>query len=125
MGSSAVPLNQATNAIPQPDTIGISFDKSLFAGVVGTVVPNQSNNVLLLDGSIGYAVVPSRSLYSPTTNTIYLTPTAILTKGHNYMIRVAGKDLGLPGFVSDDQGFGAPGNALASTVYDGFTVKSD
>ncbi|MDR3638779.1 MAG: SMP-30/gluconolactonase/LRE family protein [Isosphaeraceae bacterium] len=104
------------NAVYQPDTIQIHFNKPLYAGAAG-----NGNVQLIANPGANFTVVPSVAAYSPTTDSIYLTPTAPLNPGTVYAIRVAGQDAG-SSFVSDDQGFGATGYPLLHTFYDTFTV---
>jgi peptidylprolyl isomerase len=96
------------NAIFQPDTLAIHFNRPLYAGAAG------GSNVQLL-AAPSYTPVPSVATYSPTTNSIYLTPTAALQPGTTYVIAVSGS-------VSDDQGYGGPGFPLGQPFYDSFQV---
>ena len=107
-------------AVPQPDAITIHFNKPLFMGAA-----DNDNVQLVANPGPNFTVVPSVAAYSPTTNSIVLTPTATLSPGTPYAIRVAGRDSGMS-YVSDDQGFGQPdaNGALATTFYDFFTVTN-
>ncbi|MDR3639528.1 MAG: hypothetical protein P4L84_37350 [Isosphaeraceae bacterium] len=112
----------ANNAIAQPDTLAIGFNRPLYPPSV-----NSNNVQLLAKTGSSYTVVPSVPAYSPTTDTIYLTPTATLVPGTVYLIRVAGKDTPTTpaaNYVSDDQGYASPGFPLGATFYDTFTVKN-
>ncbi|MDR3632769.1 MAG: Ig-like domain-containing protein, partial [Isosphaeraceae bacterium] len=106
------------NLIYQPDTIAIHFNKPLFAGAA-----NGNTVQLLAKQGSSDTVVPSVAAYSPTTDSIDLTPTALLNPGTVYLIRVAGQDSG-SAYVSDNQGYGNPGYPLATTFYDTFTVRN-
>ena len=117
-----------SGAVAQPDTISIQFNKPLFVGAAG-----NGNVQLIANPGPNFTVVPSVAAYSPTTNSIELTPTVPLTPatplfpGTQYAVRVAGKDgPTTPSYVSDDQGFGSPDSngALPHTVFDLFTVKN-
>ena len=111
-----------TGAVVQPDTISIQFNKPLFVGAAG-----NGNVQLIANPGPNFTVVPSVAAYSPTTDSIELTPTASLFPGTQYAVRVAGKDSPTtPSYVSDDQGFGSPDSngALPHTVFDLFTVKN-
>lgn len=110
----SVPING--KPIAQPDTIAIAFNKPLnFL----TVTPQT---VKLLAGSHNLPVAES-VIYSPTTNTIYLTPQAALLPGFTYTVRVNGK--GAPGTpVTGDQGFPKPGLPMASSFTTTFQVSS-
>ncbi|MDR3634887.1 MAG: Ig-like domain-containing protein, partial [Isosphaeraceae bacterium] len=105
------------NAVYQPDTIQVHFNKPLYAGAAG-----NGNVQLIANPGPNFTVVPSVAAYSPTTDSIYLTPTAALSPGTVYAVRVAGKDTG-SSYVSDDQGYGGPGYPLAQTFYDTFTIN--
>ena len=111
-----------TGAVFQPDTITIRFNKPLFAGAAG-----NGNVQLIANPGPDFVVVPSVAAYSPTTDSIELTPTAPLFPGTQYAVRVAGKDTPTtPSYVSDDQGFGQQDSngALPLTFYDLFTVTN-
>jgi subtilisin-like proprotein convertase family protein len=85
----------ANNTIPQPDTIAITFNKSVnFLQLTG----GTTGTVQLLAGS---RVIQAAVAYSPTNQTVYLTPEEALTPGTKYTVRVDGS-------VSDDQAFPNP-----------------
>lgn len=104
------------NLVDMPDTIQIHFNKALYPVGAG----NGSVQLIANPGP-NFTVVPSVAAYSPTTDSIYLTPTVTLSRSTLYVIRVAGQDSGST-YVSDDQGFGHPGNPLPHTFYTSFEV---
>ena len=104
------------DVVPMPDTIQIHFNKPLFAGAAG-----NGNVQLIANPGPNFSIVPSVAAYSPTTDSIYLTPTERLGQGTVYAVRVAGQDSGST-YVSDDQGFGGPGYPLPHTFYDTFSI---
>ncbi len=106
------------NAIPQPDTISINFNKPLYVGAAN----GNTVQLFAIQGS-NYVLQPSVAAYSPTTDSILLTPTGFLLPGTTYLIRVAGADSGSP-YVSDNQGIGVAGAPLPKTFYDPFTVQN-
>jgi hypothetical protein len=114
VGSGSYPIDG--NVVNTPDTIQISFNKPLFAGAAG-----YGNVQLVANPGPNFSVVPSVAAYSPTGDSVYLTPTAPLSTTTVYAIRVAGQDSGST-YVSDDQGYGGPGYPLARTFYDTFMV---
>jgi len=101
------------NLIPQPDTIGIRFNKPLNIWTVNT----GTIRLLAKTGPTGVSVVPAAVAYSPTTNTAYLTPEAILTPGTIYYVQVDAS-------VSDDQNFPNPGVSLSQPFVTSFTVNA-
>ena len=105
--NASVSINN--NTIPQPDTIAIRFNKPLDFLTV------NRNSVQLLAGATN-AHVSDSVAYSPTTNTIYLTPGAILVPGTVYTVRVSQS-------VTDDQGFPKPGYPLSATFTTTFRVS--
>ncbi len=103
------------NLIPQPDTIAIQFNRPASTWTV------NSNTIQLManTGPGGqYQVVPSAVAYSPTTDSAYLTPEAILKTGTVYLVSVAGS-------VSDDQSFPSSTFTLGTPFYTTFTVSTD
>ncbi|MDR3638959.1 MAG: proprotein convertase P-domain-containing protein [Isosphaeraceae bacterium] len=107
-GSTVINNNQ----IPQPDTIAIQFNKPLDTWTV-----NASTVHLMARSGSTYVPVPSAVAYSPSTNTIYLTPEAVLSPGTVYAISVDPS-------VSDDQNFPNPGVTLGQTFTTSFTVSN-
>ncbi len=100
------------NQIPQPDTIGVQFNKPLNAYTVST-------STVQLFGQGSTSALPAAVAYSPATNTAYLTPETMLKPGTVYYVAVNG--------VSDDAKFpaldNAPGGAL-SGFSTSFTVNA-
>ena len=96
----------------QPDTFAIAFNKPLWQGSA-----TAANFQILAAPS--YSVVSSVAAYSPSTDTVYLTPTGTLNPGTTYVIRVAAA-------VSDDQGFSVAdtkaGGTLGTVYYNSFTI---
>ncbi|MDR3632657.1 MAG: Calx-beta domain-containing protein [Isosphaeraceae bacterium] len=107
----AVVINN--NSIPQPDTIGITFSKALSTWTVNT----STIHLYAQTGPGTTAPVQAAVAYSPTTDTAYLTPEAILTPGTVYFVAVDPK-------VSDDQAFPNPGGTLAQEFTTSFTVSA-
>jgi len=105
-GSTVINNNQ----IPQPDTIAIQFNKALSTWTV-----NDNTVHLLAKNGSTYVAVPAAVAFSPSTNSIYLTPEAILTPGTVYVISVDGS-------VADDQSFPQPGVKLGQAFNTSFTV---
>jgi uncharacterized protein YjdB len=102
-----------TNAvIPQPDTIGITFNKPV------DFLQLNTSTVQLLEAD-GKTAVPAAVAYSPTDKTVYLTPEGPLSAGVRYTVRVAGT-------VSDDQGFPNPDSrfALGTAFTTTFTIRT-
>jgi hypothetical protein len=101
------------NTIAQPDTIGIAFNKPLDSWTVnsGTV------HLRAQTGAGQSQPVAASVAYSPTTDTVYLTPEATLVPGVTYVVQVD------PG-VTDDQGFPNPGVALGQTFSTTFQVSA-
>ena len=116
----SVPIDN--DAIPQPDTIGIAFNKAMDAYTINT------NTIQLwgkpLSGGT-YQLQPSAAAYSPTTRSAYLTPTGTLSTNMLYLVAVSSD-------VTDDTMFpntGIPLNKSASApegqpYYTTFTVAS-
>ncbi len=100
-----VPITNGA-AIAQPDTIGIAFNKPLDVWQA-----NSSTVHLFANGALQSSV----AAYSPSTDTIYLTPEVRLSPGTTYTIAVDGT-------LSDDQNFPAPGNSLEQASITNFTV---
>ncbi len=109
------------NAIAQPDTIGIQFNKPVNSWTV-----NSSNIQLLANPAPGvYQPVNASVFYSPSTQTAYITPSDTL------MPTVAGNPsskityiIAVGAAVSDDQKFPASGNTLGQTFYTSFTLTN-
>ncbi len=95
-------------AIAQPDTIGIRFNKPLDPWQA-----NSSTVHLFANG----ALQPTVAAYSPSTDSIYLTPEATLSPGTQYFLVVDAA-------LSDDQQFPSTGNALGQTSITEFTVTA-
>jgi hypothetical protein len=98
----------AGNSVPQPDTIGIAFNKALDTWTVNT------GTIHLYDQA--GAPQPAAVAYSPATHTAYLTPETVLTPGTVYFVAVDPS-------VSDDQSFPNPGGALGHEFATSFTVS--
>jgi hypothetical protein len=105
-----VPINN--NQIPQPDTIGIQFNRAL-----DTWTANTSTVHLLAHIGSSYVPVPAAVAYSPSTDTVYMTPEAILSPGTVYIIAVDPS-------ISDDQNFPSPGIALGQSFFTSFMVSN-
>lgn len=101
-------VNIGNNTIPQPDTIAIGFNKPLDFLTV------NAQTVQLLAGPSN-TPVKAAVTYGPTTNSIYLTPEAVLVPGTAYTVRVSGS-------ITDDQGFPTPGYPLGRTFTTTFKV---
>ncbi|MDR3634144.1 MAG: Ig-like domain-containing protein, partial [Isosphaeraceae bacterium] len=106
----AVVINN--NAIPQPDTIGIAFNKALSPWTVN----GSSVHLYRQTGPGTAAPVQAAVAYSPTTQTVYLTPEETLTPGTVYDVKVDST-------VSDDQNFPSTGATLAQPFTTSFTVS--
>ena len=99
--------------IPQPDTIAIAFNKPLDLWTVNT----SSIHLLAKSAPYGVSGVAAQVAYSPSTNTAYLTPEALLAPGTVYYVEVDTT-------VTDDQGLPAAGNALAQPFITSFEVST-
>ena len=99
------------NQVPQPDTIAIQFNRALDPWTA-----NGNNVQLLAQTGSTYTPVTAAVAYSPSTNSIYLTPEAILSPGTVYVVAVGAS-------VSDDQNFPNPGTTLGQAFYTTFTVS--
>lgn len=103
----------SNNVIPQPDTIAIQFNKALDTRTV-----NGSSVHLYAKVPGGGVLVAAAVAYSPTLNTIYLTPEAILTPGTVYYIAVDPS-------VRDASAFPSQGASLGYTFATSFTVAQN
>ncbi|MDR3632440.1 MAG: Ig-like domain-containing protein [Isosphaeraceae bacterium] len=102
------------NSIPQPDTIGIQFNKALDSRTVST----STVHLYASNGSGGTTLVAAAVAYSPTNDTIYLTPEAILSPGTVYYIAVDSS-------VSDASNYPSPGLSLGQPFATSFTVSQN
>ena len=101
--------------IPQPDTIAIQFNKPLDIWTANSTTIQLMGNT----GPGGQEQQVSAAVtYSPSTNTAYLTPEAVLSPGTLYVVSVAGS-------VSDDLNFPSPGvTSLGQPFSTTFEVNS-
>ena len=106
--NGAVIINN--NMIPQPDTIGIAFNKTM-----NDLTINNGTVQLFAETTSGNELLKSNVAYSPTTQTAYLTPEATLSPGVNYLIAVSGS-------VSDDLNFPGTGITLGTPFFKTFQV---
>ncbi len=97
--NGTVPINGST--IPEPDTIGVQFNKPLDSYTV-----NDSTVLLFAQGANG--PVSATVAYSPTNDTAYLTPQITLRANTVYYVGVNG--------VSDDHTFPSADTAPGGTV---------
>ena len=100
----------ANNVIYQPDTIAIAFNKPL-----DILTVNQGTVHLFVETPSGLLTEPTAVAYSPTTQSVYLTPEAPLFPGNVYLIAVESA-------VTDDQSFPNPGTPMARAFYTTFSV---
>jgi hypothetical protein len=100
------------DSIPQPDTIGIQFNKPVDLWTINT----GTVHLYAQAASGGTTVVPAAVAYSPTTSTAYLTPQAALTPGTIYYVAVDPS-------VSDDQSFPNPDTSAGGTLGAEFTTS--
>ncbi len=101
------------SAIPQPDTIGIQFNKPLDTWTVNT----NTIQLYAQSGSNSLRYIPSAVAYSPTTDSAYLTPEAQLVPGTVYEVVVNPS-------IADDQNFPNALNTLGQEVVKSFTVTN-
>ena len=102
------------NSIPQPDTIGITFNKAMDPFTI------NSNTIELLGRPLSggsYQVEASAVAYSPSTQTAYLTPETTLTPNMLYLVEVSAG-------ATDDTLFPNNGTPLAQPFFTTFTVSS-
>jgi hypothetical protein len=110
----SVPITSGA-LIPQPDTIAVAFSKPM-----DTYTINSTSIQLLANtgpNKTFVPVTPVSVVYSPSTQSAYLTPETALKLGTTYEVQVGTG-------VTDDQGFPKPGVPLAAAVTRTFTVAS-
>ena len=108
--NGTVPINN--NLIAQPDTIAIAFSRPM-----DFLTTNTSTVHLFAKTATGMTALPAGVTYSPTTQSVYLTPESALFPGVTYLIAVDGS-------VTDDQGFPGTGVPLGTPFYDTFMVTA-
>lgn len=108
----SVPINPGAT-IAQPDTIAIRFNKPV------NFLTTNTDTVQLLAGP-SQTPVFSAVAYSPSTQTVYVTPESILVPGTTYTIQVSGTVTGDQRFPNPDTRF-----ALGTTFTRSFKVNAD